>query len=152
MTGTHRGTVAHVRTWVWRLSVVFGALLLGAMLASGWYTASYTGPLGARATALGVGNGVAVLAITDAGVDVAPSWSLERFEPSWRWWFTIDQTPKSSQMMVPLWAPALVVLGLGLWVRSKRMGEGRCAGCGYALDGADPGAPCPECGATITRA
>jgi len=94
---------------------------------------------------VGFGNGLGVLAISELGEQVQSGASLQRFDRHWDWWFKIAKTPDSFQLMVPLWVPTLVLIGLGVMVRPSRDQEGRCAACGYELQGVG-GQVCPECG------
>ncbi|MAO25534.1 MAG: hypothetical protein CMJ35_00820 [Phycisphaerae bacterium] len=134
-----------VRIWTARLAISLALLLIVLVVGSGWYSGAYAMQAGSRVVMLGFGSGQGAFVIGEQGAQSALGWSLHRFDPSWRWWFSIAQTPQSSQMLIPLWAPALVLLVFGWWARPKRLGKGQCLKCGYALGGAD-GELCPECG------
>lgn len=140
-----------IQTWGSRLAISLALLLIVLAVLSGWYSLGYTMRSGSRMSAVGIGNGLGAFIISDQGAQVSTGWSLERFDPLWRWWFSIVRTPRTSQMLIPLWAPALGLLVLGWWGRPKRFGHGRCAKCGYATPGLDA-TVCPECGTTITHA
>ncbi len=139
------------QTWGSRLAISLALLLIVLAVGSGWYSGGYVMQSGSRVMMLGLGNGQGAFVIGEQGAQAALGWSWHRYDPSWRWWFSIAKTPQSSQMLVPLWAPALVLLVFGWWVRPHRLRKGQCMKCGYALTGID-GDLCPECGTTITHA
>lgn len=134
-----------VQTWTSRLAITLALLLIALAAVSGWYSGGYAMQTGSRVTMLGLGNGQGAFVIGEQGAQAALGWSWHRFDPSWRWWFSIAKTPQSSQMLIPLWAPALVLLVFGWWVRPKRLSNGQCVKCGYALVGVATES-CPECG------
>ncbi|MFG0299280.1 MAG: hypothetical protein ACF8K1_06750 [Phycisphaerales bacterium JB047] len=134
-----------VRTWTSRLAITLALLLIVLAVGSGWYSGAYAMQAGSRVVMLGFGSGQGAFVIGEPGAQASLGWSWQRFDPSWRWWFSIAQTPQSSQMLIPLWAPALVLLVLGWWARPKRLGKGQCMMCGYSLAGI-AGEDCPECG------
>ncbi|MCA9275029.1 MAG: hypothetical protein KDA29_03290 [Phycisphaerales bacterium] len=139
------------RAWLFRLAISLALLLIVLAVGSGWYSGGYVMQTGSRVTILGLGNGQGAFVIGEQGAQAALGWSWHRYDPSWRWWFSIAKTPQSSQMLIPLWAPALGLLVQAWWVRPKRLSKGHCVKCGYALAGV-AAELCPECGATITHA
>jgi hypothetical protein len=113
-----------------------------------------------------------------------PGWNFDDLNkyisdpvPRWRWlridwrtathtpptsWRTTTYTPATSRefnVVIPTWAPALLLLALaaaawrGPLRRRSRRRAGRCVQCSYDRRGLpDPAsAPCPECGAPATR-
>jgi hypothetical protein len=69
------------------------------------------------------------------------------------WWIRWAQTPRVLKVIVPVWIPAAMSLGVAVvaW-RLKEMARGKCPSCDYDRTGLGPGAMCPECGAAAQRA
>lgn len=137
-----------IRTGFFRASICVAALLVLFTAWTGWYSGGLAVQTGARTSVVGFGNGLGVFAISEVGEQAQSGASLQRFDPHWDWWFKIAKTPDSFQLMVPLWVPTLVLVGLGVMVRPSRDQEGRCTACGYELQGVG-GQVCPECGVKL---
>jgi len=81
------------------------------------------------------------------GIEVHPTSGFD-------WYFgfrlgqtVVDPTFTLTTSNVPIWALALPVVGLAVWLwRIDRRIAGACQSCGYDLAGLAPNAVCPECG------
>lgn len=152
-----------------RASALLGWLSLAAMvllpvvwLLSGWWLllAGSTFGRASQWSGVGIGEGVVVLIMADrppeglrTGVRLLSSsgaaWSRTRWV-----WPTVERTPVSQQVILPLWLFWLpLVAGWGWWwVKRRRwrrlLARARrpCPACGYDLHSLPPEATCPECG------
>src|SRR5262245_48095145 len=150
----------------WGLSVA-AALLLGALVISGWEWVGFqsTGPVtspdyfvfgpGPMSNTAAIGCGMLVVELELSPLywgnalfvhDRVPAWS------GWAWWPRFQWANR--RYMMPLWIPlVLTALPAGLlWrveIGARRRGRaGKCTSCGYDRGGLGAGALCPECGAS----
>jgi len=133
------------RVWVFRTAIVIFAVLIVLYILSGWSAAGWMQVIGSRGYLFACGEGLVGLGIADPDLIVDSGVFLESQAVGWRWWFLIAQTPRSSQLFVPIWLPMLVVALVVWYSRPRRHRSACCESCGYSLEGSTI-ATCPECG------
>jgi len=133
------------QVWVFRTAIVIFAVLIVLYILSGWFAAGWMQVIGSRGYLLAGGEGLVGLGITDPDLIQESGVFFEPQGAGWRGWFLIAQTPRSSQLFVPIWLPMLVVVFVAWYARPRRHRSACCESCGYALEGLTGGI-CPECG------
>src|SRR6476659_7407724 len=117
-----------IRVWCGR-----GLLLVALLIASVWIVSMWRGATMTRRTTSGTGTTAlfagTMCVITGEGGQpafVKDTWSLHG--PKCFWWFQFAVTPQQTNVVVPLWAPLLLVSG-GCWALWGSQ-HGRKGSCG----------------------
>lgn len=148
-----RETVRRAARAVMVLSLVGAAMLMVAMAASTRYRAAVVGAPFWRSTEVTRG------CLNIAWFPVAPDGSRPgfgnpgiRFDDTDSWGLRVLPRARLSGAVhivsVPLWAPALILGGIGIGARRAAYlarDKSKCFQCGYSLAGLS-GGRCPECG------
>lgn len=121
------------------------AVLMLMYILSGWFAAGWMQVIGSRGYLLAGGEGLVGLGISDPDLIQKSGVILESQAVGWKWWFLIAQTPRSSQLFVPIWLPIMIVAFVAWYARPRKRHSDCCESCGYSLRGIK-GDVCPECG------
>ena len=127
-------------------------VIVFAWAASGWWWAVWWLGSGWR---IGIGRGQVSWEsfIPFPGFPKGVEWHRMPSGPTWDFGFKWNPSSTFGGINIPLWALAVLVVGLTAavaWLlnaRDRRRGRaGRCSKCNYDLTGLVAGAVCPECG------
>lgn len=139
--------------WRWPMAVV-AALLLVAILPSGWYLLWFKIPMFPDGGGMIFRGSISVSSAPGGFVGADPIeliFAVLNDGPAWRWWdfssggVLIGSTTRNLGT-APLWAVALPPLSLALLgsiAKRRQPKPGQCKACRHPLVGA---AICPECG------
>lgn len=149
------------RRWGKWVTLLAAAVVVPAWAWSGWYSAGVIHTTGSGYRDLWLHQGCVMYRQGDGdgrfglpeGFD-GQLWR-EAGGPKWDMGFTVawpdPRNPWHRTIMIPLWAPLLILLGASasLWWWDGRLvraaARGLCVRCGYDLSGIE-GPVCPECG------
>jgi hypothetical protein len=143
----------------WATAVLAGVLLI-TWIGSGWYQVGrseivFMGDWTVWTLADGQIRYTAMPSLP--GESSMPNWWMRRQQFKVRFGWHVGRirytvAPRSSEVLVPLWAPSVLAIGVACvaWrvdARARRRERvGLCVKCGYDLAASSSQTPCPECG------
>lgn len=133
----------HRRSRWFAAALVAATVTVVLMAVSPLWSVGRVQRIGQRSVAVGFEDAGLGIGLSEPGNATPSAWFLQRFDFGFYWWFEIARSTGATYLVVPLWVPLIVFIGVAWRYRKRIIPPGHCVSCGYELAGLSL---CPECG------